>query len=617
MNIREGLTRDVARRYRLLTPAERRLAAFLLALSLCATVLEWLGGASVLAFVGLLASAQPIPVPRWLEPVATLLGASPEARRITASVGMGVFHLFRIVALLMLLRVRARVRGEIGHNLSGRLLDAHLAAPLSRHTRRNSAQLIREVGEHAPMAWSAVDAAMSMATEIFVVTGLLVMLAVVRPLPVLGAGVALILFVYGSLRLTRRAAAAHANRTRAVEATSLRALQQLYGAWREVTVLGRESYFRDQFIGARREALSLAIRTDTLTQIPRSLLEAAFVLGACVLALFSGGGSGAFSVLGLYAYTGFRAIPAAERILAYLAQVRWYVIMSEDLVDELAEAQRQVTVAQPLAFTREVRVEGVGFTHPDATAPALADVSLTIPRGSSLAIVGRTGAGKSTLLDMLLGLLPPAEGRIAIDETTVDLRTLRSWRAHIGYVPQSAFVLDDTVRRNVAFGIPDAAIDDARVHRALDSARAGRFVAAMPHGIDTVVGENGTRLSGGERQRLSIARALYHDPEVLVFDEATSALDPATERELTEATRSLAGRTMIVVTHRLSTARRCERIAVLSHGRLAGIGTWDELAAQCPAFRELVADGDVVDGDVPDAAPDAAPDAVPAVRAST
>lgn len=206
-----------------------------------------------------------------------------------------------------------------------------------------------------------------------------------------------------------------------------------------------------------------------------------------------------------------------------------------------------------------------------------------------MAIVGRTGSGKSTLLDLVLGLLPAQHGRILIDEETLDASRLAAWRSHIGYVPQTAFVLDDTVRRNVAFGLPDAAIDDARVTRALELAQGWGFVSALPRGLNAVVGEHGAALSGGERQRLAIARALYRDPEVLCLDEATSALDPATERELADATSQLEGRTLIIVTHRLQTARRCDRVAVLARGRLVACGPWETVIADCAELRELAA----------------------------
>jgi len=192
-------------------------------------------------------------------------------------------------------------------------------------------------------------------------------------------------------------------------------------------------------------------------------------------------------------------------------------------------------------------------------------------------VVGPSGAGKSTLIDVLLGLLPPTAGRITVDGRDI-ASALRSWQRHIGYVPQEPFILDDTVRRNVAFGLPDAEIDDRRVLAALRVAQVADVVASLPRGLDTVLGERGTRLSGGQRQRIAIARALYYEPEVLVFDEATSALDTPTERELIAALDALRGvKTLIVIAHRLTTVRRCDRLAVLRDGRVAAVGPYEDV----------------------------------------
>jgi ATP-binding cassette subfamily C protein len=200
-------------------------------------------------------------------------------------------------------------------------------------------------------------------------------------------------------------------------------------------------------------------------------------------------------------------------------------------------------------------------------------------------IVGATGAGKTTLVDLILGLHTPSSGEIRIDGSPLE-RVLRRWQDAIGYVPQSLYLVDDTLRRNIALGVPDARIDEAAVWSALRVAQLERFVAGLPAGLDSAVGERGVRLSGGERQRIAIARALYHDPDVLVFDEATASLDPATERELTEAFDALRGRkTLLVIAHRLSTVERCDRLLLLRNGRIEADGPYSVLVERSEAFR--------------------------------
>src|SRR6185503_9486015 len=236
---------------------------------------------------------------------------------------------------------------------------------------------------------------------------------------------------------------------------------------------------------------------------------------------------------------------------------------------------------------RAVALERVSYGYEGEPEPVLTDVDLTIARGESIGIVGPSGAGKITLVDLLLGLLTPTKGRITVDGRDI-AGALRSWQRHLGYVAQEPFVLDDTIRRNVAFGVADGEVDDRRVATALRLAQLGDFVRGLPGGLDTMLGERGTRLSGGQRQRVAIARALYHEPEVLVFDEATSALDTPTERELIAALEALHGvKTLVVIAHRLTTVRHCDRIAVLRDGRLAAVGSYEELLAGDAGFRAM------------------------------
>ena len=275
----------------------------------------------------------------------------------------------------------------------------------------------------------------------------------------------------------------------------------------------------------------------------------------------------------------------------YVSELRYSRAWIDDLRNDLAALPPAAPAPggdEPIRFTRAVALEGVSYTYAGEPEPVLLDVDLAIARGESIGIVGPSGAGKSTLVDLLLGLLAPTTGRITVDGRDI-AGALRSWQRHLGYVAQEPFVLDDTIRRNVAFGVADGEIDERRVTAALRLAQLGDFVAGLPAGLDTMLGERGTRLSGGQRQRVAIARALYDEPEVLVFDEATSALDTPTERELIAALEALRGvKTLIVIAHRLTTVRHCDRLAVLRDGRLAAVGPYDELLARDAGFRAMV-----------------------------
>ena len=249
-----------------------------------------------------------------------------------------------------------------------------------------------------------------------------------------------------------------------------------------------------------------------------------------------------------------------------------YSVAVIDLMDEELHRTEPAEHSEmnKISFEREIRLDQLFYQYPSTTSPSITNVSLQIKKGESVGIVGTSGAGKSTLVDVILGLLPPTSGRILIDD--VDAHSgLRSWQDHIGYVPQHIFLSDETLRRNIAFGVPEDEINNAKIDRAIIQAQLNEFVDSMPDGVNTIVGERGVRLSGGQRQRIGIARALYHNPSVLVLDEASSALDTKTETALMEEIYALQGeRTLIIIAHRLSTIEKCDKIFRLEKGKLVG-----------------------------------------------
>jgi ABC-type multidrug transport system fused ATPase/permease subunit len=503
------------------------------------------------------------------------------------------FYVARNGLLALVAWVQEQALNASVRHLSHRMLAAYLAAPYAFHFGRNSAGLIHRVTDAVNSVFRGVlGSLVNTACESLVVAGIVVILALTAPGVTLVAVIVVGGLLLVPLTLSRHATTRWGQAVQQLDTEILQTLQQSLGGVKEVKVLGSESFFLAQFDERVARAAGLRSRYAAVASTLRLGVETMFVCGLLLVSLLLTlrGGPSPLPLLGLFAYAGFRVIPASNRVMLYISQLRysrpWIQALRADLAT-LPPPAVEAPGAETIRFTRAVALERVSYTYEGERDAVLVDVDLTIARGESVAIVGPSGAGKSTLVDLLLGLLAPTAGRITVDGRDIAV-ALRSWQRHIGYVPQEPFILDDTLRRNVAFGVPDVAIDDRRVTTALRLAQMTDVVAALPRGLDTMLGERGTRLSGGQRQRVAIARALYREPDVLVFDEATSALDTPTERELIAALEALRGvKTLVVIAHRLSTVRRCDRLAVLRDGRLAAIGSWDELLARDAGFRAM------------------------------
>jgi len=363
------------------------------------------------------------------------------------------------------------------------------------------------------------------------------------------------------------------------EGLRIQHLQQGLGGAKDVKLLGREGDFLAQYHLHHAQSARVGELQSTLQQLPRLWLELLAVGGLALLVfVMLGRGVELTSIvptLGLFAAAAFRLMPSVSRVLASVQAVRYAMPVINTLHEELKLAAPEPairTTDQGRRFYREIRLTDVAYSYPGADTPALHGLTLAIKKGESVGFIGSSGSGKSTLVDVILGLLPPSNGSVLVDGQDIQ-EQLRTWQDQIGYVPQSIYLTDDTLRRNVAFGIPDEHIDDAAVQRAIRDAQLEEFVGGLPNGVESIVGERGIRLSGGQRQRIGIARALYHDPSVLVMDEATSALDATTESGVMEAVTALRGsKTILIVAHRLTTVGQCDRIYRLESGTVVAEG---------------------------------------------
>jgi ABC-type multidrug transport system fused ATPase/permease subunit len=526
-------------------------------------------------------------VTRWLPDL-------PHDRLVgLASALVAAFFIARALIVLGQRFFEAKTTQLTGVDLQSRLLARYLRLPYAFHLRRNSSELIRNTSESVgEILGSVLGPAVRIITDGLVIAAMLAVLLLTAPVATALATLLLLPLVFFTLRVVQPRMKSLGSISQRESARSYQALQQGLHGYRDITVLGRQEFFLDAYRDARLTIARARYRRSALSSFPRVSIEAlaiTFIAGFVGLSTFVGDGSArSLPVIGLFAYAALRIMPAINHIVSSLNSMRFGGAALEDVEADLSmPVPTSVGAVSRLPFEHEVRFEGVEFTYEGTDHPTLHAIELTIRRGESVGIVGATGSGKSTLVDLLVGLSTPTAGRITVDGVDL-LGHEAEWQRDIGLVSQQMFLLDDTLRRNIALGVTDEDIDEDQVLAAVRLAQLEEFVASLPDGLDTTVGERGVRVSGGQRQRVAIARALYRRPAVLVFDEGTSALDNLTEAALTEAlTRLRADHTIITVAHRLSTVQDYERIVFMSGGRIVDIGPYEDLARRSPDFRRL------------------------------
>ena len=481
----------------------------------------------------------PTKVQPWLPQFLTDM--TPDRRIATVALSFGAFFAFKSVALLATTYLNNRLSCNMMARFEHRLFIHYLRQPYLVHIGRNTAHLIQSLTLNAPRVFDCVRTILNITLELLLIAGGVTILVAVEPWITVGSavvfgGVGLVIFrVIGPLMQE------WGMRSVTVEQGLIGTIQHAFNSVRSIKVQNRECYFENNFGHLTSQEAHLRTMAYTTQHMPRLFIELIVVLGflgvVVGLMLTRGNLADILPTLGLFGMVALRLMPSLNRILqgASDLKLRSPAVNSihEDLNGEaFAEFSPKGGLSvSPLPFEREIRLESVTFTYPQSTHAALVEFSLTILKGQSVGLVGPSGAGKSTLSEIILGLLTPDSGRFVVDDADVGAN-IKGWQTRIGYVPQQTYIMDDTMRRNVAFGLDDALINEERLLAAVSMSHLDAVVAQLPHGLDTVVGENGVRISGGQRQRLGIARALYHDPDVIVFDEATSALDNETEREI-------------------------------------------------------------------------------------
>jgi ATP-binding cassette, subfamily B, bacterial PglK len=576
-------------------PGDRRRLIILVLMMTFGASMEAVGVGLIMPFIALLQRPALVHESRPLAAMMRLTGIET-ATGATMLVGGVLLFVFVVKNIYLALTTWLQLRflGDRMTLLARDLLAGYLGRRYTFFLGRNSAELVKNVvTDAAAVFYSAMPAAFFFVIEALTCVVLGLLLVTLEPIAV--PVVALVIGGGGWLfqRFSRGRSHALGEVVRDRETDLVRRATQAFGGIKEVRIRGCESFIVGTFVKTSEEHARASRVARFLGTSPRFVFETLAVSGMLLVALIvlarGGGTDRLVPLLGVMALAVVRMMPSAVRMLGALNDMRYFSPFVAALHKDLTE--REVLPASPanVTFERDLEFVNVSYTYPEAPRPSLDRVSLTIAKGEAIALVGSSGAGKTTLADLVIGLLEPTSGQIRVDGAVLDATTVRSWQDLVGYVPQQVYLSDDTLMRNVAFGVPDEDVDKVRVERALDAARLSEFVAALPEGLQTSVGERGVRLSGGQRQRIGIARALYFDPKVLVLDEATSALDGVTEAEVVEAIEiARTDRTTIVIAHRLSTVRSCDRLVYMSDGKITSVGTWEMLLASNLDFQRLV-----------------------------
>lgn len=516
-----------------------------------------------------------------LQPYLNALGNPTQVQLVLW--GMSVLVLVYVIKagfLIFLSWRQSKFSAELSADISSKLFLGYMRQPYAFHLQRNSAELLRniqnEVGQFSFISQSVI----TLTIEFSIVVGVAFMLIIVEPLGALVVTFFLTIAVISFHRLTKNKLLYWGERRQLHAGLANMHLLQGLGGVKDVKLLGRENYFLDEYDVHNTSNAKIQTKVAALGLVPRSYLELLAVIALAglivVMVIQKKPLDLLLPTMGVFAAAAFRMIPSANRIMNSLQGIRFAQPVVDLLYNEF-RLIRNTEVANPISsnffFHSELQLKEITFQYFNTNFKALDNVTMNIKKGESVGFIGASGSGKTTLVDIVLGLLVPEKGSIIVDGQDIQ-KNMRIWQDQIGYVPQSIYLTDDTLRRNVAFGIPSTQVDDIAVERAIKAAQLDEFVETLPEGLETFVGERGVRLSGGQRQRIGIARALYYDPPLLLLDEATSALDTTTEVGVMQAVLALKGeKTILIVAHRLSTVANCDRLYRLDKGKVVEEGT--------------------------------------------
>lgn len=588
----------------LLDAREKRNAWLVLGIIIIGALVSAVMVGSVMPFLAVLADPSLIETTPVLAWAYDALGFT-STYGFLVGLGLASFTVIVLSSLIQIARTWAVTHFAMMrvHSISHRLLATYLAQPyaffLNRHSGEMGPRVLAESGQVVGQFLRPAAEFVAACMTTIAIVGLLLW---VQPV-VAAVAFAVLGGIYGAIYLGTRRILRRLGKARVAANTArFRLANESLAGIKDIKLLGREKAYLDRYTEPSILMAQTQVKVLVFSSVPQFALQAVALGGIILLCLVlidpAGVASGAalgglLPVLGVFAFAGQRLMPELSKLYQSLAQIQAgsasVEAVHEDIVLRRSGARLTKEAVNGLGLRQSLRLEGVCYTYPNSEQSGVRDVSLTIRAGEKIGIVGSTGAGKTTLADVILGLLEPDHGKLVVDENDVTPENLRSWMKSVGYVPQDIFLTDAPVAENIALGMPPGEIDFERIRKAAQIARIDRFVEEeLAEGYQTYVGERGVRFSGGQRQRIGIARAMYHEADLIVFDEATSALDNLTEAEVMDAIDALPGdKTVIMIAHRLSTVKHCDRIIVLDNGQVVGCDGWAALMSGNAAFQRI------------------------------
>lgn len=577
-----GMGIDMLKKIRYILDREQKIKLFfMLIVILVGSLLELLGVSAIMPLINVAMSPESVNETWYLSFINELFGFSEIKQLITfLALFLVLVYIIKNLYISMMYNLQYRFIFNNQRRLAVKMMNAYMHQNYLFHVSRNVAELQRNVTEDVNGFYTVVLNAMQFIAEasVCVVLVLFLMRTDIMTTLVVAALVFIFAIFVGVVFKRTLVKKGKENRNTSIKLTKW--VLQSFSGIKEIKVMNKESFFLSNYENTYRRFTVIQRQQSMMTFIPRPMMETVCISALLItlvvkVNMFEADLTEFIPMLSVFAIAAFRMLPSFNRISGYMSAMMFNKPAIDVLYDDLLEIEglnRKTvyadTQAEPLPVKSGIAVKNISFRYPASERQVLKNLNMEIKCNTSVALIGASGSGKSTLADIILGVLEPQTGSILVDGKDI-MENMDAWHASIGYIPQTIYLMDDTIRANIAFGIDKEKIDEEMLWKALCEAQLEDFVKSLPEGLDTMIGDRGVKLSGGQRQRIGIARALYGNPQVLILDEATSALDNDTEKEVMNAIDSLHGtRTLIVIAHRLSTIKNCDEIYEVGNGKI-------------------------------------------------